>query len=140
MNRLRLFAVIVIALAACEDQADNHVLLPPGMYEGTYYRWSLADPDPRVAHVSISLNDGSFSGGSNISRYPAICNGKYSLSGSDVAFTNLCFWTAEFDWSFILAGTFQIKQEGEYIHLVRKSEHWIDFYKLKKNPNQPLRN
>lgn len=133
MKRLPLFAVIVIALAACEDQADNHVLLSPGIYEGTFHRLSLADPDPVVAHVAISFNDGSFSGGSSISRYPAICNGKYSLSGSEVAFTNLCFWTAEFDWSFILAGTFQIMQEGEDIHLVRKSEHWIDFYKLKKN-------
>ena len=56
-----------------------------------------------------------------------------SLSGSDVTFTNHCVWTADFDWSFILAGTSQIRQEGEYIHLVRKSEHWIDFYKLKRN-------
>lgn len=133
MNRLPLFVVIIIALTACEEQADNHVFLPPGIYEGIYYRWSWADPDPRVAHVSISFNDGSFSGGSSISRYPAICNGKYSLSGSDVTFTNHCVWTADFDWSFILAGTFQIRQEGEYIHLVRKSEHGIDFYKLKRN-------
>lgn len=132
-NNFFLFVVIALSFASCEEKGPQFALLPPGQYEGTYKRWSLSTPNPEVARVHISLKDGAFSGGSNMARYPAICNGKYWVTGTQVEFTNLCAWTADFDWSFILNGKFDITSDGDTFQLMQKNGSWIDIYELKRN-------
>ena len=133
MKSIHLSAILVFFLLSCEEEGLKYPLLPPGTYEGEYYRWSLATPDPEVAHVHLSLYDGAFSGGSNMARYPAICNGKYWVSGTTAEFTDLCVWTADFDWTLILNGKFEITTDGDYFRLVQNKGDWVNVYKLKRN-------
>ena len=133
MKSIFLPVSLAFVLLACKDDAPTFQLLPPGTYEGDYYRFSMTTPDPEVAHVHLSLKDGAFSGGSNIARYPAICNGKYWVSGLQVEFNNLCVWTADFDWTLILNGKFEISTDGDYFQLVQNKGEWINVYKIKRN-------
>jgi hypothetical protein len=135
MIRYLFYFLLLVACISCrEEEGLKGPLLPPGSYEGTFRRWSAIGPAQEAAHVHLALNDGLFSGASNKTRYPAICNGKYAVTGIEVQFTNFCVWTADFDWSYTLNGTYEISSEGEEFVLRQQRGNWIDVYRLKRNP------
>jgi hypothetical protein len=124
--------VIIALLFACEDNDIEKIELANGTYNGTFYRTSPA-ADWMVSNVTLTLTDGSYTGESDIARYPAICRGTYTVSGQNVEFANACPWTAEFDWTFILSGNFKIaSNDGEIILTRVYDANTIDTYKLKK--------
>ncbi|HMQ00055.1 MAG TPA: hypothetical protein PKC24_09755, partial [Cyclobacteriaceae bacterium] len=56
------------------------------------------------------------------------------LLGHSIEFNNTCFWTADFDWSYILSGTFNISIKGDEILLKRYySDNVFDAYVLTKS-------
>jgi hypothetical protein len=69
-----------------------------------------------------------------LAKYPALCHGTYSIKGDTIDFVNECAWTAEFDWSLILAGDYVIKESGKTLEFFRMNgfDNWstIDRYKL----------
>jgi hypothetical protein len=74
---------------------------------------------------------------SDIAKYPALCSGTYSIYGNSINFTNGCAWTAEFDWSLILSGKYDLTITGKTIEFSRDyrsatAETCIDRYKLTK--------
>jgi len=131
MKRLLITILLFPFLFACSEEDDPTLELAEGTYAGIFYRSS---PNARwaTADVQLTLVDGRFSGSSSIARYPAICEGTYQIPGSEtIQFTNKCSFTADFDWTFILDGTFQIRQEGKTIILSRQYEGSVtDTYEL----------
>lgn len=121
---------LVILAGACDDCGGDPPVSVQGTYTGTFRR-STPTGDEMVANVTLELSDQAFSGGSNISRYPAICHGTYNLEGAHITFENECIWTADFDWTLILGGTFEIKSSGGQLELTKKyNEHTFDQYML----------
>ena len=95
-------------LLSCQDSEEPDFSLTNGTYSGVFYRSS---PTTKWAgsSVVITFDDGTFNGGSDSVKYPAICEGTYKKVGlSSVEFANTCVWTADFDWSFILGGRYEI--------------------------------
>ena len=88
----------LITTIGCSND-DNVQPNIEGQYVGTFQR------NGNTSNVELSLDNGGFSGESEIVKFPAICNGIYSISNSTIAFENQCPWTAEFDWSLILSRT-----------------------------------
>lgn len=104
-----------------------------GAYTGTFYRMG-PNTDYEVANVTLFFCADGFKGGSSIAKYPAICQGNYKLLGHSIEFNNTCFWTADFDWSYILSGTFNISIKGDEILLKRYySDNVFDAYVLTKS-------
>lgn len=99
---------------------------------GTFMRGGpLIDPLP--SNVTLRFRDGVFEGTSDTQHYPAICNGTYSVKGTKINFRNKCVFTANFDWSFILAGDFEYEQRGDSLIIRRGYEGGnYDQYMLKK--------
>ncbi len=62
-------------------------------------------------------------------RYVAVHN---EVKGNNVEFNNECVWTAEFDWTLILSGEFQITSTSTELILERKMGDITDLYKLKR--------
>jgi len=80
---------------ACSNNDDT---LPSikGQYSGTFERNGI------ISNVSLAFTNGTYIGESEIVKFPAICNGTYSISSSSIVFRNQCIWTADFDWTLIL--------------------------------------
>lgn len=85
-----------------------------------------------TANVAITLGNNHFEGQSDRDQYPAICRGSYATSASTIAFVDSCTWTANFDWSLILNGTYNISQgnEGNTIRIWRTNGTITDEYLL----------
>jgi hypothetical protein len=134
MKSLFPFTLLIIFTSCTYNDITKPVVLLSGTYKGNFSRSS-----PLVkyasAEVTISFDDNSFEGTSNMIKYPAICRGTFSLSGNQIEFTNICAWTAEFDWSLILSGKYTFSINGDEIQFKRSYDEFNhDFYWLKKQP------
>lgn len=122
----------IVTLACQEDDTSDFTFpLEEGAYQGVFYRSS---PNARwaTADVTLTFEDGRFSGSSDSEKYPAICEGTYQVVGSEkVNFENSCAWTADFDWTFILDGEFNISEEDQKLVISREYEgSVVDTYEL----------
>jgi hypothetical protein len=85
-----------------------------GTYTGTFQRFS-GEYAGEISIVEMNFDNGRWGGTSSIPKYPALCAGEYTVGNGEITFTNECFWTAEFDWSLILSGTFKFRQSATSI-------------------------
>ncbi|MGY6521462.1 MAG: hypothetical protein ACXIUD_07030 [Mongoliitalea sp.] len=133
MNRLFTWLMLglLMGLAACNEKQDVDPALLQGQFTGTFER--IVDGQSLgVASIGLLLEGNSFSGSGGPNRYPVICNGTFSVSENRITFENACFFTADFDWSLILSGTFRLSRVGgEYI-LQRSNDNLVDTYRLRR--------
>jgi hypothetical protein len=116
---VRAFAALALLIISCDDDTTDQPEPIQGTYTGQFRRVSPTS-DGRVTNVTLKLDDHSFSGESDLGRYPAICMGTYTITGDKINFTNECVWTADFDWTLILNGAFEIEQEGNELVLTKR--------------------
>jgi hypothetical protein len=120
----------LILIFSCDNKEIETIELLNGTYTGLFYR---ASPGVRYqsSDVTLTFSQNEFHGTSSISKYPAICNGTYKLIGQKIEFINLCPWTAEFDWSYILSGEFKITKIGDDITMIKSySDAFHDTYRI----------
>ena len=117
-------------MISCENNDINkNTVIPIGTYKGQFVRsspYSKYSP----SNVTLTFTADRFSGESDRINYPAICNGTYKIVGQEIEFTNDCAWTAEFDWSYILSGEFQLKSDSIQLEMTKYSNGQTDYYKL----------
>lgn len=105
--------------------------LSEGTYVGTFQRQTLAAST--ASQVTLTLSGGDWTGSTSIPRYPALCSGQYAITGTQVQFEDTCTWTADFDWSLILDGTYDITRYDDTVVLTKQQGNsTVDIYKLKK--------
>ncbi len=93
LKNLILVGIIIITLACNSDDDQPNI---EGEYIGIFER------NGNTSNVELNFANGIFSGDSETVKFPAICNGNYSISNKTIEFENLCIWTAEFDWTLVL--------------------------------------
>ena len=127
--------VILFVISSCDEPAGSTV--KNGTYSGTFLRSSPV-ADHQAFNVTISFQNGVFEGSVDPDQDgagPIICHGTYTASGNKIEFENLCGpWTANFDWSYILWGTFTVSRDGEKLILKRQYDdpNVFDTYELER--------
>ncbi|WP_345006982.1 hypothetical protein [Snuella lapsa] len=96
---------------ACDNNHDSVQSEINGEYVGTFER------DGNTSNVTLDFNNGIYSGESEVVKFPAICNGNYSISNNSIQFQNECIWTAEFDWTLILSDEWRYGLSGNTLIL-----------------------
>jgi hypothetical protein len=119
MRYLSLFisCLLLFAISSCKKPKNDRPIILNGTYKGTFERTSY---DKEQSEVILKFSaDGTYQGSSNQPKYPALCNsgGNYSISRKKVTFRSMCIWTAEFDWTLILEGDYQIEQDGDTVRI-----------------------
>ena len=136
MKTLFVFLLSISLIIGCkksqEFTGEGENLVLNGRYMGTFYRTGSD-----TVNVSLLFTENNFSGTSDRPKYPAICNGTFSTikNGNDhiINFENACSWTADFDWSLILDGEYDlIFNTNKSITIVRHSFASSDYYTLWK--------
>ncbi|UJP66706.1 hypothetical protein [Mongoliitalea daihaiensis] len=125
---------LLMSLAACNDVEDVDPALLQGQFTGTFERM-VDGQSLGVASIGLLLEGNSFSGTGGPNRYPAICNGTFTVSENRIIFENACFFTADFDWSLFLNGSWQVNQQGGELILRRSADTLVDVYRLQRIVN-----
>lgn len=132
MKTVLLLAMASLLAVSCDKSDVVTPSILTGSYAGTFQRERGIAKDP-TADVSLSFAAANFSGTSDSTKYPAICNGHFSVTADTINFQNQCIWTADFDWSLILNGKYSFKAVGDSLEIKREYPGQIrDIYKLKK--------
>ncbi len=125
-----LFLVLALLIISCKKSSLN-TTIPIGTYKGTFQR-SIMN---KVSNVTLQFSSNSYKGQSDSIHYPDICKGSFSISKDTVSFTNTCFYTANFDWTYILDRKYKISVFGDSLIMTREYNgfvYYFDTYKLKK--------
>ena len=127
MKLLYLALLFVVVLQACDkDTEPTPDQLLNGTYTGNFHRTGMD-----TVAVSITFTDNNFIGYSSRPKYPGICRGSWDVTGSTVSFVDSCTWTADFDWTLILSGNYNISVENNNrIKIWRMSGAVKDEYEL----------
>lgn len=136
MKKLLIIIPVILFTIACNKSKENNTETEngslSGRYIGIFYRTG-----GDTANVALMFEANRFSGSSDKTKYPAICNGTFSLDKNGGGFTfhvdNDCVWTADFDWSLILDGDYELNfNTYKSVTIVRHSFASSDFYTLWK--------
>lgn len=134
MRRITISALVAL-LVAC-NKSNNTMdtpLSPPqgAVYKGTFRR--VGTGNEFISAVSLAFMGNGWTGTSQFQKYPALCNGTYRGNDHELIFENGCVWTAEFDWTLILAGSYQLTVDGDSLVLLKSyGAGFSDVYRLKK--------
>lgn len=136
MKKAVFICSVLLILMGCKYENFPVIEIPDGTYAGTFQRelvWSKSD----TAHVTITFSSNTWHGTSDKVKYPALCNGTYSIDGSKINFNSGCAWSAEFDWSLILSGEYILTITGNTIEFSRDyrsstADTYVDKYRLTK--------
>ncbi|WP_162996822.1 hypothetical protein [Mucilaginibacter kameinonensis] len=131
MKSLLCFLVLIVTLGASCKKNDNQAIKLSGTYAGTFQR--KVSGSGAVSNVSLSFSTDAWNGESQTVKYPALSHGSFSTTGNKINFKNESVWTAEFDWSLILSGDYDIAVSGNKI-IISKSyaTGMMDVYTLSK--------
>jgi hypothetical protein len=117
----------IIIFVACDKTEDAELTVSNGRYMGTFTRTGMD-----TAQVSLLFRDGYFEGQSDRSNYPAICRGSFQTDDNTITFTDSCSWTANFDWSLILSGTYQASLTDGTLRIWKTNGAVTDEYVLRR--------
>jgi len=136
MNKTIFLILALLILISCKKEESTDNRIPDGTYKGTFQR-ELVRSSGNTANITLTFASNQWSGSSDIEKYPALCHGTYSINRDTIVFGNECAWTAEFDWSLILAGKYALKQSGNTIEFSRDyrsstSDTYIDKFQVVK--------
>lgn len=141
--RSLILAVCVISFICCKKNHDSVTSIPDGVYKGTFERQTMVDN--KTADVTIQFSDKTFkvieagiAGYAGTHAYPIIGTGTYAVSAAaddKLHFLNDSVFTAEFDWTVILAGDYKVTLSGKNLEIWRDYNYGNkikDVYKLTK--------
>lgn len=130
-----IFAIIALSMmASCSksDRAESALQSLTGSYTGTFKRYHIGEN--KTAPVNIQFEEGEWTGSSEILYYPAISRGVFRIVENEaVEFENQTMWPANFDWSYILDGTYLLHRNNDSLIFTRSYGNGaVDVYRLAK--------
>lgn len=112
-TKIFLLFILAITIFGCEKNDDTTETNVDGNYIGFFERAG------NTSDVELSINNGTWTGESETEKFPALCNGNYTISGNVITFGNTCPWTAEFDWTLILSDEWNYNLNGNTLVLTK---------------------
>jgi hypothetical protein len=126
--------IVIISSTSCEKSHNDKI--PDGVYTGTFQR-QLAFGGGDIANVTFTFSSNTWTGQSDMPKYPALCHGTYTINKGKIIFTNDCIWTADFDGTLILGGEYTLNLNGNQLGFIRDDrgpsrDTYVDIYNLTK--------
>lgn len=114
-KHLSILGLILMLIIVCDKESLSENSNNPlsGKYSGIFQRGE------ETGNVTLEFQNMKFSGQSEIIKFPAICEGNYSIKNDSINFENICRWTAEFDWTLILNDNWKYEISKEKLILTK---------------------
>jgi len=106
---------IILILSCNKNDDENSQPEINGEYLGIFER------NGNTSNVELNFTNGIYSGESETEKFPAICNGNYSISNNSIEFENVCVWTAEFDWTLVLGENWNYTMENNILIMTKSN-------------------
>lgn len=126
-----LFTLLGVLIISCTKEKLEENSTYSGIFTVSYNGEKEAGP------ASITFEDNTYNSTGNSDYIPAGGNGSYVKRKDSIYFSDVNFWTANFDWNLILDGSYSYKSEGDSLVMTKRKGENLYLYKLKRNtPNK----
>ena len=116
-GKFRLILVLgIILIMSCNQNDDEN---PQPEINGEYI--GIFERNGNTSNVELNFTNGIYTGESETVKFPAICNGNYSISNNSIEFENVCPWTADFDWTLILSENWNYTLESNTLIMTKSN-------------------
>jgi hypothetical protein len=123
--RSLILSICVLSFICCKKNKEAVSVIPDGVYKGTFVRQTMTGD--HTANVTIQFSDSTFkvieagiAGYAGSHAYPIIGTGSYAaVEEGRLHFLNAAVFTAEFDWTVILAGDYKVTLSGKTLEIGR---------------------
>ncbi|MGN6166173.1 MAG: hypothetical protein ACTHOF_16685 [Flavisolibacter sp.] len=130
--RYLFYITILLSAVLCSCSKECFDKKIEGDYKGVFYRQAPNTIAMR-SNVSLHFAQNKFTGLSDMPQYPAICQGSFAVNKGVLSVTNTCFFTADFDWSYIFNGNYQYQADDAHLRIWRDyPDGTKDVYLLEK--------
>ena len=126
MKQVFIGVVLAILFYSCEKTESASYSLG-GTYMGMFSRTGMD-----TTQVSLFFDQNRFNGKSSRANYPAVCAGTFLLEDNTIQFRDTCAWTANFDWSLILSGSYNISISDGTVRIWKTNGAITDEYLLRQ--------
>ncbi len=120
-------------LISCNGSEQDFFLVSDGEYNGTFtveYNSGNTFSNP----VTLMFSGRKYSSTSGSDRIPAGGSGTFQVTDGSVIFTDVNYWTAEFDWNLILTGEYAVSETDTEITLTKELDDFGTYtYRLIKD-------
>jgi len=111
-------AMLSMVMFGCEEGEDIPLTKFEGTYTGTFQR-TVGNEAGEISQVTVTFENNSWEGQSATPQYPALCKGTYLVKGNIISFENHCMFTADFDWTLILKGEYEMERSENTLTLTK---------------------
>jgi len=117
-NYLPILTLLLLFSSSCKK--NNSLLqISEGNYSGILQVTSSTYQIPVTYPIAILFEKGKYKISPDPAR-PGGGSGIYNVNGDIGHFEDQNFWTADFDWSLILSGEYQIQTDGDNLVLIKQ--------------------
>lgn len=117
--KIRVLSLVLISniifFTSCTENDNASQAEINGEYTGIFER------NGQTTTVELNFTDETYSGESESEKFPAICNGNYSISDNLIEFENTCVWTVDFDWTLILSDEWNYIIENNVLTITKSN-------------------
>jgi hypothetical protein len=131
MGKYLMLIVLLTIGYSCKKEADSSINFElVGRYRGTFNR----STSPDTTQVTLYFrSDMRFEGTGGPNNFPAICGGTFQRNNNSLVVNDTCTWTANFDWTLIFDGSYNIQFTDENsVRLWRTNGSVTDEYLLNR--------
>lgn len=126
------FAALLIFASSCSKIAKPEDL--EGTWKGTFSVTDTSGYTLTVEPIKVIFKGTTFTSDKGPNLIPAGGSGLYQISDNKLIFLDQNVWTANFDWTYILNGTYQYIFKPKSLYFSRTEQNGeLKVYDLKKN-------
>jgi hypothetical protein len=127
-----LFAAMVVFATSCSKIAKPEDL--EGTWKGSFSVTDTAGFTTTIEPIKVIFNGTTFVSDKGPNNRPAGGSGVYQISDNKLIFLDQNIWTPNFDWTYILNGTYQYVFKPKSLYFSRTEQNGEKKeYDLKKN-------
>ncbi|MEI6124522.1 MAG: hypothetical protein WCQ95_12930 [Bacteroidota bacterium] len=123
--------LLLLYMASCKK---DPLLVEPGTYTGTFKVVYSSGTQTGTTTMELK-SDNTFTCVGHANHIPAGGSGTYAITGENqINFSDVNFWTANFDWNLILNGPYYYAFDGKHLKIWTDKNHVGSYaYELEKN-------
>jgi hypothetical protein len=125
------FLMLAVAFGSCGKDNILKYGKPSGIFKGNFTSYAscpqcVITTATRSGDVTVKFSGNTFQSTGNSNYIPAGGEGKFTVQGNQIIFTDQNVHTANFDWNLVLNGTYdsQIKTDTLVLEKVVNIQHY----------------
>ena len=136
MKAHSLIILLFVAVMVSHCSKDKTTPVTPQKLQGNYTGRAVSngiETTAIIGNVSVQISGSNYQSAFTGTSFPSgSSRGSFTINNDDVIFVDSLAHTANFNWGFLLSGTYSTQFKGDSLILIKGDKNYSYTYRLKK--------